>query len=101
MVNCGELISESDLIRYVQNKCQERRERLLRCNPENKDQKPFTVIWFDETKKESAMCFTNAIDSAEALYKTSSHYPLLSNVSAYPLHLPKTLKFKPDEYWVA
>lgn len=96
MIFCGEVISESELLIYVKSKCKEKKERRHRCAPENCNSKPFTIVWFDEIKKESMMCLTNAFDCVEALSKTADSYPILSNVTAYPLHLPATLKFRPD-----
>lgn len=91
----SEVIPESELLIYVHVKCQMRTQREVRCNAKNK--KPFTVIWFDEFEKTSHMIKVCAENSIEALDMARGEYPLFSGVTAYPLHLPETLRFVPDE----
>ena len=91
-ISNGCAISESEMLAYIHFKCLERGK----VNPEDKN-KLFTLIWYNHETSSSEMILTTAPNSIEAIVKGSSQYPLATNVSAYPIHLPKNLKFIPDE----
>lgn len=90
----GQLISESQLVRYARGISERSAEHLSQLPEE--EQKPYTVLWFDCKLKTSHMRHTHAKDSIEAISNVQSEIPLSANVSSYPTHFPSSLRFVPD-----
>lgn len=91
-ISNGCVISESEMLIYIHVKCTEKEA----TNQRDKN-KPFTLIWYDESQESSFMIKTTALNSIEAIVKNEKDIPLAVSVSAYPLFLPDKLKFTPDE----
>ena len=95
-INQGCVISEKELLHFVTANAKRKNACEQREGIPHGGEYPYTLIWFDPDRGESAMLHTYAADSNEAIIDNQAHIPAAVSVSAYPGHLPKRLKFEPD-----
>jgi hypothetical protein len=91
------VITEDQFLVYVMHRLREEK-RMRTMTPEsNEKEKVFTVVWFDYEKNHSELYHTLAKSSIEAIEKAQPHTPPCTNVSAYQLKIPESIRFSPED----
>jgi hypothetical protein len=91
------ILTEDQFLVYVMHILREEK-RVRPVTPEmSEKEKVFTIVWFNYEKDRSESYRTLAKSSIEAIEKAQPFIPPCTNMSAYQLDIPDSVRFSPQD----